>query len=97
MPTLRLNKKFAPTLYRHDSASDTTWTLFKELAGVVFDIRPDTKRGPYEPEYTNAQLRFLPMGEAIARAWLNRPQKTPLPGRMDTSGNEQDFLVRQSG
>ncbi len=101
MPTLRLNKKLTPTLYQHDSASDTTWTLFKELAGVVFDICPDTKRGPYEPEYTNAQLRFLPMGEAIARAWLNRPQKTryqdewtqAVTSKTSLFGNRVDVLL----
>lgn len=76
IPLLRLNKKLAPTLYRHDSASDTTWALLKELDGVVLNIRFDTKRGPFEPEYANAQLRFLPVGEAIVRAWLDRPQKT---------------------
>lgn len=75
IPLLRLNKKLAPTLYRHDSASDTTWALLKELDGVVFKIRFDPKRGPFDPEYANAQLRFFPAGEAIVRTWLNRPQK----------------------
>lgn len=75
IPLLRLNKTLAPTLYRHDSASDTTWALLKELDGVVFKIRFDPKRGPFDPEYANAQLRFFPAGEAIVRAWLNRPQK----------------------
>lgn len=75
-PALRLNKTLAPTLYRHDEASDTTWELLKELDGIVFDIRHDKKRQPFDPQYAGARLRLLPAGEVIARAWLDRPRKT---------------------
>ncbi|AOU97861.1 hypothetical protein BI364_07695 [Acidihalobacter yilgarnensis] len=73
-PSLRLDRKRAPRLYRHDQAADRTWALMRrDLEGRVCDILPKRRRGPYEAEYVGASLRLIEGGEAMLRAWLSRP------------------------
>ncbi len=75
MPSVRLNKKITPRLYRHDELADRTWALLRDLDGLVFKLVPDSRRSPYDPEYVKASLRLLEGGEVVCRVWLGRPQR----------------------
>lgn len=75
IPSVRLDKKTVPALYRNDGASDRTWALLRSLDGRVFDIRVSKKRQPYDPEYLGASLWFREESEAICRDWLGRPRQ----------------------
>jgi hypothetical protein len=73
MPSLKLNRSNAPKLYNHDEASDRSWDLMQSLQGIIYSIRLDRKRSPYDAEYVGASLTMLENAEATCRAWLNRP------------------------
>lgn len=75
IPGISITRKVAPKLFRNDEASDRTWALLRSLEGQVFEIRPNRKRQPYDPEYLGATLRFAAGSEAICRAWLGRPRQ----------------------
>jgi hypothetical protein len=75
MPSIRLNRKLTPSLYRHDESADRTWTLLRDLEGQIFELRLNRKRAPLDPEYAGASLRFLDGSESICRAWLSRPRQ----------------------
>ncbi len=75
-PTARLSRKSMPRLYRHDEAADRSWALLRGLDGLLYEIRPNRRRGPYDPEYAGASLRWLCQGEPICRAWLSRPEQS---------------------
>jgi hypothetical protein len=72
-PAIKLSPGKMPRLYRHDEAADRTWVLMKSLNGRLYQVRPDRRRAPYDPEYAGASLRWLEPGEPICRAWLSRP------------------------
>lgn len=73
IPSIAITRKTLPALHRNDEAAARTWALLRTLEGQVFEIRPNRKRQPYDPEYLGASLRFLEASEAICRAWLDRP------------------------
>lgn len=75
MPIIHLNEKSVPNLLKHDEVADRTWELCQDLEGLIYEIRPNPKRSPYEPEYVGASLRLLEGGENISRLWLSRPQR----------------------
>jgi len=74
IPSIRIDKKVAPALHNNDEAADRTWALLRSLEGLVFEIRPNRKRQPYDPEYLGASLRFLDSAEEVCRRWLGRPR-----------------------
>jgi hypothetical protein len=75
MPSIRLNRKLTPRLYRHGESADLSWALLRGLEGQIFELRLDRKRAPLDPEYVGASLRFIDGGESICRAWLSRPRQ----------------------
>ena len=76
MPSYKLNEKKAPKLYNHDEVSDRTWNLIQSLSGLVFDIRLNQKRSPYDADYVGASLLMTSNAEEICRTWLSRPFKS---------------------
>lgn len=75
IPSIPISKTIAPGLHRHDESADRTWVLARSLAGIIFEVRPNPKRKPYDPEYVGASLRFQEGAEAICRDWLARPRR----------------------
>ena len=74
-PTIKLSPRLMPRLYRHGEEADRSWALMRSLDGVLYEIRPDRRRAPYDPVYAGASLRWLERGEAICRDWLSRPRQ----------------------
>jgi len=75
IPSIQLNNRNAPVLFRHDESADRTWQLLRSLENVVFEVRLSSKRRPYDPEYSGATLGFMTQAEAICRDWLKRPRR----------------------
>lgn len=76
-PTLPVDDRHLPGLFRHDSDADQLWTLLKSLDGQLLDIHLDRKRGRYDAEYHGARLRLILAAEETLRDWLQRPRVTP--------------------
>ncbi len=65
-----------PALFKLGEAADREWALIKSLAehqGLI-EIHPGRGRGPYDPEYAKARIRFVFKAEARLRDWLGRPR-----------------------
>lgn len=76
-PTLKVDARRLPGLFRNDEAADTQWALLKSLHGRVLEIVPAAKRGPFDPEYVGARLRLRRDAEPVLRDWLGRPREVP--------------------
>ncbi len=73
--SITLTRGLAPALHKNDESADRTWALLRSLEGLIFEVRTNRKRQPYDPEYIGASLRFLEGAEDICRAWLSRPRQ----------------------
>jgi hypothetical protein len=70
-------EKKLPSLKHEDDEADRLWHFVHELATLNLLTIVQGKRGPYDPEWKNARLAFLPEAEATLREWLQRPSETP--------------------
>ena len=75
MPSFKLSQKKTPKLYNLDESADRTWSLIGSLDGLIFHIRLDRRRSPYDAEYLGASLVMISGAEKICRDWLSRPVK----------------------
>lgn len=76
-PEIKLTPASFPHLFTLGEAADRGWFLLQELARHyrLFDIKPNPKRRPIDPEYQDARLIFNFETETLLRAWLERPRK----------------------
>lgn len=77
---ITINEKRLPGLFRIGESADRQWSLLKSLGQdyQLFEIKLDTKRNPYDPEYSNARIRFNLGAEGLLRDWLQRPKQRPV-------------------
>lgn len=66
-----------PSLNNMDTAADQLWHLVRQLAALGLCAIRSGRRGPYDPEWKNARLAFVPQAEDTLRAWLDRPREEP--------------------
>ena len=77
-PSIALEPKAFPELYRLDELSDRTWQLFRQLeAENVWEIRLKRRCGPYEAEFSGARIHLRLDAEPLLRDWLDRPRQEP--------------------
>ena len=77
-PSITLEAKAFPALFRLDETSDRVWQLFKALeADGVWAIHPDRHRGRFDAEFKGARVRLRLEAEALLRDWLGRPRQEP--------------------
>ncbi|NOZ54885.1 MAG: hypothetical protein GXP08_17415 [Gammaproteobacteria bacterium] len=80
-PSIAVNRETIPSLFTVDESADQLWVLLCSLSTnnsgdfPLFDIVPNKKRHPLDPEYDNAKLRLNLESEPILRQWLKRPQQ----------------------
>ncbi|WP_127476298.1 hypothetical protein [Sulfurivermis fontis] len=71
-------EKHLPTLARGDADADQLWRFVRTLESWgVCTVVPNKRRGPYDPEWSDARLAFAPQAEDTLRAWLDRPREEP--------------------
>ncbi|HEX7116077.1 MAG TPA: hypothetical protein VF193_13175 [Steroidobacter sp.] len=69
--------RFLPSLARTDAAADQLWSFVQALEAMgVLRIRRG-RRGPYDPDWTDARVVFSPSVEPRLRAWLARAPAAP--------------------
>lgn len=59
------------------SAADQLWRLVRSVEAMGLLTIVSGKRGPYDAEWKNARLAFVPHAEPILRVWLARPPEEP--------------------
>ena len=91
-PEIKINKKSLKGLYRLDAQAQQQWALLQSLAPAIYTIRPSKKRDSrYDPEFHQVSLLVSEEGEAILRAWFNRPLgMTPTQQWLDAIDRHQN-------
>ncbi len=90
---ITLDEKTLPALFCLGEEADRLWDLLRSLGeehGVV-QIARRKQKDPFAPEYLKARITLRDGGEAILRAWLNRPQgASPLQAWRQTVAQHAD-------
>lgn len=89
--SVSVERKRFPALFRLGEAADREWALIKSLAenqGLI-EIYPGRGRGPYDPEYAKARIRFVFEAEARLRDWLGRPRAASALQQWQTAVDER--------
>ncbi len=75
-PSVTLEAKVFPDLFRLDEASDRAWQLFKLLANEgIWEIHLKRRRDPFDAEFSGARIRLSLDAESVLREWLDRPRQ----------------------
>ena len=74
-PGVTITKKRYPWLFSLDAQSDQKWDYLLSLVNdhEIFELKPDKKRNPLDPEFSNARLRLNLDTVELLRQWLDRP------------------------
>jgi hypothetical protein len=78
-PSLPLDERHCPALFRLDPAADREWALLQSLEHEhhLLAIPRGRRRNPYDPEFAGARMVFDTAAEQRLRDWLQRPRREP--------------------